>query len=375
MSDNTSDPAQIERSLDQTRSRLGSHLGELQNRLSPGQVLDDVMRYFRGNEGADFGRSLVANVRSNPLPAALTGVGLVWLMASSQRSTTLVQTSTDPGWAKFGTSRSPAYGAEDHGAMMARLQQAEQGVSRRTDEADDVYSTRLDEVRGKAIGLSRNAQETTASFGQRVRDLLASMQQAVTGSMQDLRDQAGSAASAAGDAATSMGTSVRNTAQGTMQSVSGALSHGSQVAGQAGGNMMTALTESPILLGALGLAAGALLGAFLPQSSQEEAALGDIAGQARDRATNVANAGVERGKEVMQAVVDKGRDSAQERGLAGGKSAGELVVAALSGSLASDAKAVVQEVLQTGDEAVRKAAAPSGAEKTGQSMPSPKQTS
>lgn len=108
MSDNMSDPAEIERSLDQTRSRLGSHLGELKNRLSPGQVLDDVMRYFRGSEGADFGRSLVANVRSNPLPAALTGVGLVWLMASSQRSSTLVQTTTDAEWAKFGTSRSPA---------------------------------------------------------------------------------------------------------------------------------------------------------------------------------------------------------------------------------------------------------------------------
>ena len=43
MADPTSDTGRIERDLDQTRSRLGSHLSELQGRLSPGQVLDDLM--------------------------------------------------------------------------------------------------------------------------------------------------------------------------------------------------------------------------------------------------------------------------------------------------------------------------------------------
>lgn len=56
--------------------------------------------------------------------------------------------------------------------------------------------------------------------------------------------------------------------------------------------------------------------------------------------------------------MDTGRDSAQAHGLTGDRSAGELVDAALSGSLAGDAKAVVQDVLQTGNEAVRKAVAP-----------------
>ena len=60
MSDNTTDPGRIEHDLDQTRSRLGSHLSALQARLTPGQVLDDLVRYFRGREGADFGRSLLS---------------------------------------------------------------------------------------------------------------------------------------------------------------------------------------------------------------------------------------------------------------------------------------------------------------------------
>lgn len=86
MSD-TSNPAHIERDLDETRSRLGNHLNELQDRLSPGQVLDDLMGYFRGSEGAAFGQNLVANIRANPMPAAITGIGLAWLMASNPRGT------------------------------------------------------------------------------------------------------------------------------------------------------------------------------------------------------------------------------------------------------------------------------------------------
>ena len=48
MSENTANAGQIEHDLDQTRSRLGTHLTELQGKLSPGQVIDDLLRYFRG---------------------------------------------------------------------------------------------------------------------------------------------------------------------------------------------------------------------------------------------------------------------------------------------------------------------------------------
>jgi len=74
---------------------------------------------------------------------------------------------------------------------------------------------------------------------------------------------------------------------------------------------------------------------------------------------------------VAQAVADKGRASADAHGLAGGKSAGELLDSALSGDLAGNAKTVVHDVLQTGEEAVRKEIAPSGSETTGRPAPLP----
>ncbi len=120
------------------------------------------------------------------------------------------------------------------------------------------------------------------------------------------------------------------------------------------GNLIAALSDSPVLLGALSLAAGALLGALVPQSDQEEAALGGIAGQTRATARDLAQEVVDRGGRVAQTVLEAGRSSASEHGLTSGKSTGTLVDAALSGDLAGNAKQVAQDVLRAGDEAVRK---------------------
>ena len=365
MSDNTSDPARIERDLDQTRSRLGSHLSELQDRLSPGQVLDDLMGYFRGSEGAAFGRSLVDNIRANPMPAALTGIGLAWLMASNPRQ----------GTPSGSAGRSFLYTGEDHARMLARVREAEQGVNRLSEEADDAYASRLDAARGQAMGLTRDAQETAASFGQRVRDMLASAQDAVVGKAQDLRDQAGDAASATSDAIGSLGSSAQGALRGAVDTAGSALSAG----GQAGGNLVAAVTESPVMLGALGLAAGALLGALLPRMEQEQAALGGIAGQVREKATSLAQQGMEGGKRVAQEVADKARESAGGHGLTGSRTPGQLADAALSGELAGGAKEVVQDVLHTGDEAVRREASapadtqPTSSPRAAASSQSPKQ--
>ena len=352
----SNDPNSIERDLDQTRSRLGSHLSELQDKFSPGQVLDDLMGYFRGSDGAEFGRSLMDSVRTNPMPAAVTAIGLAWLMASKPKA----QAAGSAGWGEFGSTAPKAtgphlYGREDYGATMARVREAERSVARQPNEAEHTYSSRLDDVRGQAIGLARHAQETTDSFGQRVRDALAAAEQAIAGAASGLASQAGGAASAVGSTASSLGASAQNAAQGIVQSAIGALSQ----SGKDTGNLTAAIAESPVMLGALGLAAGALLGALLPVSDQEEAALGGIASQARDAATRLAQQGLESGKTVAQTVLEEGRASADAHGLTDGKSAGQFVDAAISGELAGTAKAVVQEVLQTSDEAIRKEVASS----------------
>jgi hypothetical protein len=123
------------------------------------------------------------------------------------------------------------------------------------------------------------------------------------------------------------------------------------------------------MLGAIGLAVGAVLGALVPQSEQEEAALGDVGRRAREGAGDLAQEVVDRGATVARGVLDAARDSASNHGLSG-KSAGHFVDEALKGNLVGSASGIAKDMLKAGETAVRKAglgqeqqeeAAPSGA--------------
>lgn len=360
MSQSSSEPDRIERDLDQTRARLDSRLTELQDRLSPGQLLYEVMGYFRGSEGADFGRSLAGSVRANPLPAAVTGIGLAWLMTTNSRGGTARPTPAGSSSVRI-YPRATVFNDGGHEAMVERVRSVDQSFARDPGEADHAYTERLDQARGQAMGLARHAQETAESFGQRIRDVLASVGQTLGDGASGLRGQAGAAAGAAGSTLSSLGSGLKSgaqaaggAAQGGVSWAGGALSQGGQAAGTAGSRLFAAVTDSPVLLGALGVAAGALLGALLPQSEQEGAALGGVAGQARDTVRSLAQQAVDGGTHVTQAVMDAGRESAGTSGLTGGRSVGQLVDAALSGDLAGQAKQAASEILKAGDAAVRK---------------------
>ena len=135
MSD-TPETDQIERDLAKTRERLDSRLDQLQDRLSPGQLVNDAFAYFKGGDGADFTQEVVTKLKANPLPALLTGVGIAWMMASSNRSApvpTRVRRELD---------------------IETRLRAAEAGVIRGQDEHPDLHASRVDEARGKVLGIT-----------------------------------------------------------------------------------------------------------------------------------------------------------------------------------------------------------------------------
>ena len=72
--------AQLQREVDQQRAQLEDRIDGIQEKLSPGQLIDELMAYTKGG-GGEFIASLQRNVTANPLPVALLGVSLAWLMA------------------------------------------------------------------------------------------------------------------------------------------------------------------------------------------------------------------------------------------------------------------------------------------------------
>ena len=75
----------IERDLSGTRARLDATIDALRRRLAPGEMADRAVAYARGSGGGAFGRNLAGTVRGPPVPVALLGVGLAWLMLADWR--------------------------------------------------------------------------------------------------------------------------------------------------------------------------------------------------------------------------------------------------------------------------------------------------
>src|SRR5919109_924620 len=78
---------QLEREAEQTRAELAATLEELRARMTPGQVLDEVIDYARDGAVGDFAGNLRQQLGQNPIPTALAGLGLAWLMVSASRAT------------------------------------------------------------------------------------------------------------------------------------------------------------------------------------------------------------------------------------------------------------------------------------------------
>lgn len=80
--ENGADPAVLERDIDRTRASLGGTVDAPESKLSLGELLDQALGLVR-QHGGEFARKLGRSVRNDPVPVILAGVGLAWMMASS----------------------------------------------------------------------------------------------------------------------------------------------------------------------------------------------------------------------------------------------------------------------------------------------------
>ncbi len=327
MMDELSETDRIEQDLARTRARMDSRLGELQDHLTPKQMLNDAFAYFRGGDGADFTKDLVTRARANPLPVALTGIGIAWLMASAQHP---------------GTEPQPKPGHDD---LEARLRFAEGNVHRFDHDDDDSHASRLDEARGKVLGLTRTATDTAASYSQRIKDAAASASQSLREKSHDLSAGASQAAHSLRDSAGQHGTALQESTRNMTHSTRSAFS---------------SVTSNPFALGGIAALVGLVAGSLLPVSDEEKHALASTATKLRTAGRDLAQDVVDRGGHVATDTLQAIKGSADAHGLTGDRPVDELLGDAKSGDLLGHVKQVAQETLQAGRDSAQTHLAGSG---------------
>jgi ElaB/YqjD/DUF883 family membrane-anchored ribosome-binding protein len=124
-------PEEILAEIDHTRHEMDRTLSAIEHRLTPGQLVDQGLDYLRHSGANEFVQNLSGTAKQNPMPVALTAIGLAWLMTLGR------QPAQREDWAT--------------GAM--------QGASESLTSAKERIAGSMDSMRGRASHLADSARQ------------------------------------------------------------------------------------------------------------------------------------------------------------------------------------------------------------------------
>ncbi len=231
--------ADIEREGEQIRANLDQTLDEIQRKFSSGELLDRSVEFIR-DTGGEFLREAAETIRRNPVPAAFTAAGLIWL------ATSVVRSRSRESYSDTDYLREPsAWDTETHG----RMRDAARRVRSKAREAGDRMSDRMDRMSDRMS----DSMETVQRRTRRARSQLDNL-----------------------------------------------------------------VREQPLALGALALAAGALIGAALPMTRYENKYVGPVHDRTLARAKEVGRREYDNLKEAVASSLERRSNGSQASGHDGG---------------------------------------------------------
>lgn len=288
----------IQREIDQDRERISHRIDAIQERMSPGQLVDEAIAYAKGSGGAEYLGNLGRALKDNPLPVALMGVSLAWLMAKGSTSTA---TSTAPQ----GQPEYPLYVAQgpvrrlgppalENGERYSHFSDTSgKRLKALTDERGHRAGHFMDEA-GKSY---RGFADASGSAITHIADETGRLLDAASGWAQEKWQHAK-------EATAQLGTNTSKAAGSVSARASASAGSLRDQTGRLNQAILTQFKDQPLVGGALAFAVGAAIGAALPHTEQEDHLLGDASDSTKDRLKHEATDAVEHGKEVASELYD-----------------------------------------------------------------------
>lgn len=240
---------EVEREVEASRSDLDRTVEALKDKMTPGQIFDEATKAM-GGAGQQVLSKFVDQAKENPMPLAVMGLGLIWLMSSSAK-----QRSSSSHDAGYREPRSFAGdGAEEPG------------------------------------GLGERAQ----AIGDKASSLAA-----------DAKDKLSDAASSAADRSRSV---VKNLGA----AAGGAASKVGRYGQQAQRSLAGAVQDEPLLIGAAGVLIGAAIGAALPSTDLEDRTVGPLRDKVLRKGKDLAEDGLQQAGDVAHAAYGSVKEELQK---------------------------------------------------------------
>ena len=243
-------PETLEREIDARRASIGSLVDALENKLSPGQLVDQVLSFSKSS-GGEFFTNFGNTVKANPVPTLLTSIGVMWLMLGQNRQ------PPAPGDSLF-----------DH-------------LGERTSSGAEHLSDTLGNAKARIKDTAaRMAGKTSQLSGQ-----ASELGDSVTGFTHEVGEKVSAASDRLQASAHDAGETLRRQGQ------------------QLQSRFEYMLREQPLALAAMGIALGAAIGAALPATEKENQLMGAasdrVTRKAKTMATQTYDKATEMGKEFV----------------------------------------------------------------------------
>ena len=315
-----------QREAEHTRRRLAENLDELGDRLTPGQVFDEMLTYSRVGGGTFF-RAFSNAMRENPLPSLMIGAGCVMflsekmgLRAGRGNGGRPMKSAPDE---PYGVSSSVSEVGERLSQSAGRVSDAAGRVSdaaaRMTGSAASGAHAAAASVRSAAEATQRQASDLTGGAIEAARQTAATVGETAAnavdvlrGAAHDARDQASAAMTGAAasmqDTAASMGGRIADAADRTRRQAAGTVRQGRESA-------TSFISEQPLLCAAIGVAIGATLASMIPSTDAEDKLMGETSDAVKGAAQRTGSQALESAKNVAGKVADRAQTAAREEGL------------------------------------------------------------
>lgn len=332
----TEDTEQIRAEIDQTRAEMSSTIDAITERLNPTnikeQVKDQVMEQVHevrenvreatigraedmvrhaGETVTDARESFMETIRQNPIPAALTGLGLVWLFMNREsapqrsraryyetrpRSTGRTEYYGGRGSTSYTSGRTGTYsGGGRYSGGQGRYQ--EYGSQGGYQGSTGYYGGGQEDQGG--IG------ETMSNVGERAGDIAGQARDTVTGAASQARDTVSSAASQVTGTVSNAASQVQETAGEWVDEVQ-------YRAQRLEDRFQETLYRNPLAVAAATLALGAAVGFALPTTRRESELMGEARDSLVEKAQEVASTTMEKVQQVASNVADQAGPAVSE---------------------------------------------------------------
>jgi hypothetical protein len=246
------------------------------------------VNYAQKRDAQAFFDDLGRAVQANPVPAALIGMGALWMLMGGGR-TTAAAALLSGGASRVADTLSPAASAVGSGASRFAS-----GVSGLASSATNMAGQAFQSASDATTQAFQSASDATTDAAKRVSS-------AVSG-----------AGSRAGDQVGSMSDSV----SGSVSSMAGSVSNGATaLAGSVQSSLAETFERQPLLVGIAGLAIGAAIASAFSKTRFEEEMIGEQAGAMKEKAETFFSEAAENLGTRATRAVDAMRQEADTQGL------------------------------------------------------------